>query len=247
MTIYAHPTLVLEQVSRRSDGKTIVYALDLSVHCGEVLGLLGINGAGKSTTLKMIAGVLNPSNGRVLLNGNDLSEHAELARRHIGYLPEQPPLYDELTVAEYLHFCAQLHAIHRGTIKAAVERVIESCELGDVRHRLIRFLSKGYRQRVGLAQAIIHAPELIILDEPASGLDPVQALKLRELIKGLRAAHAVVLSTHVLSDVTACCNRVAILHEGHLRHSSTLAELEVGQTLEKSFMRIVATESGVAV
>ncbi len=190
-----------------------------------MLGLLGVNGAGKSTTLRMIAGVLAPSAGVVRVDGQDLQEHPELARRSIGYLPETAPLHSELTVAEFLSFCARLHGLARGS-DAAVARAIERCGLGDVRHRLIGALSKGFRQRVGLAQAILHEPDLIVLDEPASGLDPVQALRLRELVRGLGADHAVVLSTHVLPDVLACCDRVAILHEGELRHEGRLGASE---------------------
>ena len=218
----APPVLVLEKASRTLAGRRVVRDLDLSLAKGEVLGLLGVNGAGKSTTLRMIAGVLAPSGGVVRIDGKDLAEHAELARRRIGYLPEVPPLHAELTVSEFLAFCANLHGLG-GQTRSAVDRAIERCDLGEVRRRLIGTLSKGFRQRVGLAQAILHEPELIVLDEPASGLDPVQALRLRELVRGLGSNHAVVLSTHVLPDVVACCDRVAILHEGELRHEANLA------------------------
>ena len=215
----ATPLLRLENVGRRVAGRDLVRGLDFGVARGRTLGLLGVNGAGKTTTLRMIAGVLAPSAGRVLLDGEDLYEHPELARRRIGYLPETPPLHLELTVAEYLSFCARLHGV---APSSAVGRAIERCDLGDVRRRLIGALSKGFRQRVGLAQAILHAPKLIVLDEPASGLDPVQANNLRALVRGLRADHAVILSTHVLPDVVACCDRVAILHDGVLRHEGRL-------------------------
>jgi ABC-2 type transport system ATP-binding protein len=213
------PVLCLEDVSRDLAGRTVVRALALQLRRGEVLGLLGVNGAGKSTTLRMIAGALAPSRGHVRLGGEDLYEYPELARRRIGYLPEVPPLHAELTPAEFLAFCARLRGVARGAVAVAVDRAIERCELGEVRRRPIAALSKGFRQRVGLAQAIVHEPELIVLDEPASGLDPVQALKLRQLVRGLGEAHAVVLSTHVLPDVSACCDRVAILHRGELRYS----------------------------
>ena len=212
------PTLVLDQVGRRLAGREVVRAISLELARGEVLGLLGVNGAGKTTTLRMIAGVLAPTSGGVRLNGADLYEQPELARRSIGYLPETPPLHAELNALEYLGFCARLHGVARANVRAVVDRALERCELGDVRRRPLGTLSKGYRQRVGVAQAILHEPELIVLDEPASGLDPVQALKLRELVRGLRQEHAVVLSTHVLPDVVACCDRVAILHRGELRH-----------------------------
>lgn len=220
------PALKLEAVSRRLGGRTIVEGLDFAVARGSVLGLLGVNGAGKSTTLRMIAGLLAPSSGVVRVDGIDLAERDGHARRAIGYLPEEPPLYAELNVREYLGFCARLHGVARGGVAAAVERAIERCGLGDMRQRLCGLLSKGYRQRTGIAQAIVHDPSLVVLDEPAAGLDPVQALRLRDLVRGLGESHAVVLSTHVLSDVLACCDEVAILHRGRLRHTGTLASLD---------------------
>jgi len=227
------PTLALSQAGRRLAGRAVVRDLDLELARGEVLGLLGVNGAGKTTTLRMIAGVLAPTSGSVRLGGEDLYEHPELARRRIGYLPETPPLHVELDAEEYLRFCARLQGVARGAVAAAVARAIERCELGEMRRRPLGTLSKGYRQRVGVAQAIVHEPELIVLDEPASGLDPVQALRLRELVRGLGREHAVVLSTHVLPDVSACCDRVAILHRGELRHAgevhaSATTSLRVG-------------------
>jgi ABC-2 type transport system ATP-binding protein len=239
----AAPVLALEQASRALAGRLVVRDLNLALAKGEVLGLLGVNGAGKSTTLRMIAGILAPSAGRVRLGGEDLAEHPELARRRIGYLPEVPPVHVELTVAEYLDFCARLHGL-AGDARAAADRAIERCDLGDARRRLIGALSKGYRQRVGLAQAIVHAPELIVLDEPASGLDPVQAERLRELVRELGADHAVVLSTHVLPDVVACCDRVAILHEGVLRHEGALDR--EGDALNRTFMAIATGAPAVA-
>ncbi len=225
------PVLALARASRRLSGRTIVEDLTLGVHRGQVLGLLGVNGAGKSTTLRMMAGMLAPTSGEVALDGVDLYADLGRARRDIGHLPEEPPLYNELTVAEYLAFCARLHGLPRRGVDAAVDTAIARCDLGEVRRRLCGLLSKGFRQRVGLAQAIVHAPRLIVLDEPASGLDPVQALRLRELVASLRADHAVVLSTHVLSDVVACCDHVAILHRGRLRHTGALAELDDGAAL----------------
>ncbi len=236
------PLLALERVSRRLAGRPIIEDIDLRLDRGEVLGLLGINGAGKSTTLRVISGMLAPSSGTVRLDDVDLYEHAERARRDIGYLPEEPPLYGELAVEEYLRFCARLHGLKGATVQPAVDRAIERCELGDMRRRLTGLLSKGFRQRVGLAQAIVHEPALIVLDEPASGLDPIQALRLRELIRALSDEHAIILSTHVLSDVLACCDRVVILHRGHLRHSATLSELDAGSALRVRVDRAIGSE-----
>ncbi len=239
------PVLSLVHVTRKLSGRTIVADLDLSLARGEVLGLLGVNGAGKSTTLRMMSGMLAPSSGRVMLDGDDLYENPQRAKRDIGYLPEDPPLYGELTVEEYLRFCARLHGIDRSAVNAAVEKAIERCELGEMRRRLTSLLSKGFRQRVGLAQAIVHEPSLIVLDEPASGLDPIQALRLRELVRTLRDEHAVVLSTHVLSDVLACCDRVAILHGGRLRHSAVLSEIDASGALRVHIERDVDKDAWV--
>jgi ABC-2 type transport system ATP-binding protein len=236
------PLLALDRVSRRLAGRAIIEDIDLRLDRGEVLGLLGINGAGKSTTLRVISGMLAPSSGSVRLDGVDLYAHPERARREIGYLPEEPPLYGELGVEEYLRFCARLHGLQGAVVGRAVERAIERCELGDMRRRLTGLLSKGFRQRVGLAQAIVHEPALIVLDEPASGLDPIQALRLRELIRALSDEHAIILSTHVLSDVLACCDRVVILHRGRLRHSATLSELDAGSALRVGVDRAIGSE-----
>ncbi len=221
----ASPLLQLHDVSRVLAGRTVVADLNLQLDRGGVLGLLGVNGAGKSTTLRMIAGVLAPSAGQVRIAGEDLREHPETAGRQLGYLPEQVPLYLELRVGEYLEFCVRLHGLRGNSADRAVAAVIERCALGDVRRRLLGNLSKGFQQRVGIAQAIAHDPALIVLDEPASGLDPVQAASIRALVRELGREHAVILSTHLLPDVQACCDRVAILHEGRLRHDGLLRAL----------------------
>lgn len=235
----AAPLLQLTDLSRRLAGREVVRSVDLALARGEVLGLLGVNGAGKSTTLRMIAGVLAPTSGSVRIDGDDLYDDPSIARRRIGYLPERAPLHPELTVAEYLRFCARLRGLANVEATTAVAREIERCDLGDVRRRLIGQLSKGYQQRVGIAQALLHAPPLIVLDEPASGLDPVQAIRMRELVRSLRANHAVLLSTHLLAEAEAGCDRIAILHRGELRHAMTVQPGETAR-LEQLFLRIAS-------
>ncbi len=219
------PLLAVSHVGYQLRERRLVDDIDLAVSCGEVLGLLGVNGAGKTTTLRMIAGVLAPTSGSIRIDGADLYEQPELARRRIGYLPERPPLHDELTVREYLAFCARLRGISRDMVETAVIDAMASCDLTEQRQRLIGTLSQGFRQRIGIAQAIVHQPDLVVLDEPAAGLDPVQAQALRTLIGELGRTRAVILSTHLLNDVTACCDRIAILHHGRLRYTSRLDDL----------------------
>jgi ABC-2 type transport system ATP-binding protein len=233
------PVLRIDRITRRLAGRVAVEALSFEVARGEVLGLLGVNGAGKSTTLRMIAGVLAPDDGHVLLDGADLYEHPGLGRRGIGYLPERAPLHAELSVTEFLVFCGRLHGLRQREAVAATQREIERCDLGEVRQRLIGQLSKGFQQRVGIAQALLHAPALVVLDEPASGLDPVQSLRMRELIAGLRDSHAVILSTHLLAEAEACCDRIAILHRGQLRQLTPVTRGETAR-LEQVFLRIAA-------
>lgn len=217
--------LAASRLCYRLRDRRLVDDIDLVLSRGEVLGLLGVNGAGKTTTLRMIAGVLTPTSGSIQIQGADLAEQPELARSRIGYLPERPPLHDELTVGEYLGFCARLRGIERNSVEAAVFDALASCDLTEQRLRLIGSLSQGFRQRVGIAQAIVHQPDVVVLDEPAAGLDPVQALALRTLIRELGKTRAVILSTHLLNDVTACCDRIAILHHGRLRFTSRLDAL----------------------
>ncbi len=193
---------------------------------GEVLGFLGPNGAGKSTTMRMLTGNLAPSHGRVRVNGIDLLDHPREAKRELGYLPEQPPLYRELTVDEYLGYCARLHRMPRARIARAVALAKERCGLGPVGRRLIGNLSKGYQQRVGIAQAILHNPSVVILDEPTVGLDPIQIREIRHLIRELGETHGIILSTHILPEVQGTCNRVQIIHQGRLVFNDSMQGLE---------------------
>ena len=195
--------------------------IDFHIKKGEIIGFLGPNGAGKSTTMNMITGYLAPSSGRLLINGIDIVDAPEEAKKLIGYLPEQPPLYLELTVDEYLDFVAAFKKTPKARRKADLDTIRELVKIGDVRHRLIKNLSKGYRQRVGLAQALIGNPPLLILDEPTVGLDPKQIIEIRELIRNLGEEHTVVLSSHILPEISATCRRILIIDKGRIVASDT--------------------------
>jgi len=218
--------LQVEQLSRSFGAVTAVADVSFTVERGEILGFLGPNGAGKSTTMKMLSGNLAPGAGQILVDGFDLLDQPCQAKACIGYLPEQPPVYRELTVDEYLDYCARLNRIERARIKDAVAMAKERCGLTSVGRRLIGNLSKGYQQRVGIAQAIIHVPALVILDEPTVGLDPIQIREIRALIRELGQEHSVILSTHILPEVQAVCDRVQIIDKGALVYSDTIAGLD---------------------
>ncbi len=198
---------------------------NLELHKGEVLGLLGPNGAGKSTTMQMLTGNISPSSGSIVINGVNLLDEPILAKRSIGYLPEQPPVYRDMTPVEFLYYCAMLHDIPKSKTRDAVENTLDRCGLHDVRSRLIANLSKGYQQRVGIAQAILHQPDVVILDEPTVGLDPIQITQIRQLIRELGRDHSVILSTHILPEVQAVCDRVQIINQGKTVFSDTFDQL----------------------
>ena len=219
----ASPLLLLEHVGRRLAGREVVSDVTFSVARGEVLGLLGVNGAGKSTTLAMIAGVLAPDSGVVKLDGFDLHEHSATVRTRIGYLPENVPLWPELTVREYLDACGRLRGMDRAARNRAIDRELLRLDLSGLANRLSGQLSLGQKRRLGLAQALLHDPELLVLDEPGNGLDPVQTAQLRELVRTLSESRATIISTHVLGEVQAMCDRVVILHEGRVRYDAALA------------------------
>lgn len=226
-------------MSRRRAGRAAVNDVSFSLNAGEVLGLLGVNGAGKSTTLSMLAGALRPDTGRIELAGNDFVAHPEVARTLVGWLPESAPLWPELSVEEHLLAFSRLRGASRKDALRATKTMLARLQLEPLRRRLAGVLSQGQRQRLGLACALVHDPSLIILDEPANALDPVQVGELRRLIRERAAAGAaVILSTHVLAEVVAVCDRVAILHEGHLRHDASLDGDAGGGQLEGTFFRI---------
>ncbi len=212
----------VEHLSRRYGNTLAVNQLSFEVKRGEVLGFLGPNGAGKSTTMQMLTGNLAPTSGAITINGTDMLENPKAAKLALGYLPEQPPLYRELTVDEYLNYCARLNRIAKGGLSAAVDNAKQRCGLTEVGKRLINNLSKGYQQRVGIAQAIIHSPDVVILDEPTVGLDPIQIREIRQLIRDIGTEHSVILSTHILPEVQATCDRVQIINNGEMVLSDSI-------------------------
>jgi len=216
MTSNVETTVSVNQVSRYYDKLLAVNNLSFSMQRGEILGLLGPNGAGKSTTMQMITGNLAPSSGQISINQFDILDDPKQAKLELGYLPEKPPLYADFKVDEFLLFCAKLNRISKSHQNKAIDSAKQRCALGDVGSRLIGNLSKGYQQRVGIAQAIIHNPALIIFDEPTVGLDPIQIREIRQLIRELGKEHAVILSTHILPEVTSTCDRVLIINKGEL-------------------------------
>jgi len=217
--------------------------VSFTVADGQICGLLGPNGAGKSTIMNIITGYLSATSGRVTVAGHPLPEEADAAKACVGYLPEQPPLYPEMTVQEYLTFAAELKSVKKAERKEQVCRAARRTGLETVLPRLIRSLSKGYKQRVGIAQALLGSPRLIILDEPTVGLDPVQVIEIRKLIRELGRAHTVILSSHILSEVQAVCQQILILSKGHLAAAGSLEELTAdGKSLEEVFLELTDGE-----
>lgn len=208
-------------LTKRYGKNTAVDHLSFRVKKGQIYGFLGPNGAGKTTTMNMLTGYLAPTEGQIRIDGHDISEEPVEARRCIGYLPEIPPLYLDMTPLEYLRFAAELKGVAKEKRESEVERVMEKTQLQDMQERLIRHLSKGYRQRVGLAQALLGDPEVLILDEPMVGLDPKQIIEIRELIRSLGKKHTVILSSHILSEITSICDHVMIISHGKLAASDT--------------------------
>jgi len=207
-------------------GVTAVSDVSFSVADGEVVGFLGPNGAGKTTTMRILSGYLSSTGGTVEVDGLDVSRNGLEVRSRIGYLPETCPLYTDMRVRDYLRYRAELKGVARRHRKSAIDRVLEECGLEGVRSKLIDHLSKGYRQRVGIADAMIHQPRLLILDEPTIGLDPNQIVEIRKLVKRLSRTHTVLISSHILSEIEATCDRVIVLKKGHILETASLSELE---------------------
>jgi len=215
----------VEGLTKRYARTVAVNDISFDVDKGQIVGFLGPNGAGKTTTMRILTGFLPATAGKANVAGFDVQESPMEVKRRIGYLPETPPLYPEMEVAEYLEFAGQLKGISKSDIKRRADDAIGRCSLGDVRDKLIGKLSKGYRQRVGIAQAIIHNPDVLILDEPTSGLDPKQIIEIRELLRALAGEHTIILSTHILSEVEHSCERVIIISQGRLVAQDSVSNL----------------------
>lgn len=206
----------IENLSKRFGAQTAVDNISFEVKTGEILGFLGPNGAGKSTSMKMITGYLGIGEGDILIGGRSMKKYADELKKYLGYLPENNPLYLDMPVMDYLHFCAALQGVVKGEIREQVRAMVKACGLNAEKHKKIGELSKGYRQRVGLAQAMIHDPQILILDEPTSGLDPNQIVEIRKLIRELGREKTVILSTHILPEVEATCDRILIINNGKI-------------------------------
>ena len=239
-----------KELSKRYGDIVAVDGVSFSVGKGEVVGFLGPNGAGKTTSMRMLTGFLPPTEGTAVIAGHDIFEDPIAARRSVGYLPESPPLYPEMTVTSFLNYVARIKDVPRARRRSAVDRALERCALVEVRKRVIGTLSKGFKQRVGLAQAIVHDPPVLILDEPTIGLDPLQVREIRSLIAELAAPEkaeqqqTVVLSTHILAEVEAICRRVILISEGRKTVDAPLADLTAdGHALEEIFTRETARDA----
>ena len=215
----------VKNLTRYYGTRRAINNISFQIEKGEVVGFLGPNGAGKSTTMNIISCILSASSGSAKINGFDTFEQSLEIRKIIGYLPETPPLYSDMIVSDYLNFAAGIRGVDTKRISSSVDRVIEKCSLKDVGHRIIGRLSKGYQQRVGLAQAMVHDPEILILDEPTIGLDPIQIIEIRKLIQELTTEHTIILSSHILPEITQICKRVIIINDGEIAAVDSLGGL----------------------
>jgi ABC-2 type transport system ATP-binding protein len=237
----------VEHLSKLYGSTTAIQDVDFTVDTGEILGFLGPNGAGKTTTMRILAGYIPATTGTVRVAGFDVHEQSLAVRQRIGYLPENPPLYPDMTVADYLYFVASIKGVPPGDRRQRVHWATERCQLTAKRQVLIRKLSKGFKQRVGIAQAIVHDPPVIILDEPTVGLDPKQIIEVRNLIKSLAADHTIILSTHILPEVSMTCDRVTIINQGRVVATNTPDQLMADLTGNLSYqLEVGGDEQGLA-
>jgi len=237
----------VENLSKFYGPRPAINNLTFHVGSGEVVGFLGPNGAGKSTTMNILTCILPATSGRARICDHDVFEESLEIRKKIGYLPETPPVYPDMTVKDYLAFAAQIRRVPSSQVTRAVDRVVEKCVLKEVSGRIIGKLSKGYQQRVGLAQSMIHDPEILILDEPTVGLDPIQIIEIRKLIKELAQTHTILLSSHILPEVTMICNRVIIINEGQIAAEDSLEGLTSSlRKSERLLLKVRQRENGVA-
>ena len=234
-------------VTKRYGAVEAVSGLSFSAPDGQIVGLLGQNGAGKTTTLNMLTGYFPPTSGEVRVDGTDMLQDPRACKRHIGYLPEKPPLYDEMTVTAYLKFVCELREVKREAIAQHVQHITATCGLTEVAGRLVGHLSKGYRQRVGIAQALCGDPDVLVLDEPTVGLDPKQVREIRELIRQLGKTHTVIFSSHLLPEIQQLCDRVVILHKGKLVREAPMSELTGGDGETLRFRATIAMKERLLV
>lgn len=232
----------VRQLTKRYGDLVAVRDVSFTAAKGQILGFLGPNGAGKTTTMRIITGYMPATSGTVTVAGFDIFEQSHEARKRIGYLPENPPLYGDMSVWSYLDFAGSIKGVAKSARRAAIDRVVERCGLSEVTRRLCSHLSKGFRQRVGLAQALINDPAVLVLDEPTIGLDPRQIIGIRSLIRELAGERTVILSTHILPEVQQLCQKVVIINRGRIVVEGLLPELTQGQSLEEVFLRYISAD-----
>jgi ABC-2 type transport system ATP-binding protein len=232
----------VRNLTKRFGDVVAIRDISFTAATGQILGFLGPNGAGKTTTMRVITGFMPATSGTVKVAGYDIFDDSFEVRKRIGYLPESPPLYNDMTVTAYLRFVGRIRGISKAELGDSVDQVLRTCGLAETTDRVIGHLSKGFRQRVGLAQALVHNPDVLVLDEPTIGLDPRQIIEIRRLIQELSGERTVILSTHILPEVTQLCEKVVIINEGRIAVEDTLTNLTQNMTLEQVFLRYITKE-----